>query len=212
MKTYRTRQERAAYLWAKFAPVLKGTVLDVGCGEAHLRELIGHGRYVGIDLHAAADVQVDMEQVALPFGDDAFDCVVCLDVLEHLEMIHPAFTELIRVAHSHVIVSLPNPFGQYWPLFFRGGGNADKYGLPPDPPKDRHRWFFNYEEAKAFLITMAHRHNARVVQLMPVPIAEDSAFHKAIIKQALRRLIAPTGDNHLNFSTQAVWAIMEKHR
>ena len=210
MENYRTRQERAAYLQANFAPFLKGRVLDVGCGEAYLRGLIGQKHYVGVDLHGAPDVRVDMEQAALPFGDDSFECVVCLDVLEHLEHIHQILGEIIRVTHTYVIVSLPNPLGQCWPRLVRGCGGYDKYGLPVDPPLDRHRWFFNYEEAKAFLITMAHRNDTRILHLLPVALVEESVFWKALAKWVIKRLIAPTGERHLNLSTQAIWAVLEK--
>ena len=71
-------------------------------------------------------------------------------------------------------------------------------------------WFFNYEEAKAFLVTMAHRNNVRIVRLVPVPLVEESVFWKALAKRLIKRLIAPTGDSHLNLSTQAVWVVLEK--
>jgi len=204
MKNYHTRQERVAYLQANFAPFLQGRVLDAGCDERYLREWIGRAHYVGVDLYGDPDVRVNLEQVALPFGDGTFECVICLDVLEHLEHIHQVFSELVRVARTYVIVSLPNPLGQCWPQLVRGGGGYDKYGLPADLPLNRHRWFFNYEEAKAFLVTMAHRNNARIVRLVPVPLVEESVFWKALAKRLIKRLIAPTGDSHLNLSTQAV--------
>jgi SAM-dependent methyltransferase len=212
MKTYRTRQERLDYLQVNFSQFLQGKVLDVGCNEAYLRPYLGPSRYIGVDLIGNVDVQVNLEDGVLPFAGSIFDCVVCLDVLEHLEEIHSMFPELIRVTRGYAIVSLPNPFAQYWPLFFRGGGNADKYGLPPDRPPDRHRWFFNYDEAKTFLITMAHRNNARILRIVPIPIVEDGVFWKVAVKQLLRRLMAPKGDKYLNFSTQSIWALMEKQR
>ena len=210
MKNYRTRQERVAYLQANFAPFLQGRVLDVGCGEAYLRERIGRERYVGVDLYGDPGVLVNLEQAALPFGSDTFECVICLDVLEHLEHIHRLFDELVRVARTHMIISLPNPLGQYWPQMVRGGGRSMQYGLPASPPQDRHRWFFNYEEAKAFLITMARRNNLHIRHLVPVPLVEESVFWKATAKRLIKRLIAPTGDRYLNLSTQAVWAVLEK--
>lgn len=212
MKTYHTRQERIAYLRINFSQFLQGKVLDVGCDEAYLRPYLGQSCYVGVDWVGNVDVQVNLENGALPFGDNSFNCVVCLDVLEHLEEIHSMFAELIRVTNRYAIVSLPNPFAQYWPSFFRGGGNADKYGLPPDRPLDRHRWFFNYEEATTFLITMAHRNNTHILRIVPVPIKEGSVFWKAIVKQLLKRLMAPAGNKYLNFSSQAVWAVMEKQK
>jgi SAM-dependent methyltransferase len=210
MKNYRTRQERGTYLQTNFGPFLQGVILDVGCDEAYLRERLGQARYVGLDLYGDPDVLVNLEQGILPFGDNTFDCVICLDVLEHLEYIHQVFDELVRVTRTYVIISLPNSLGQSWPLLIRGGGGIEKYGLPTDRPKDRHRWFFNYEEAKAFLITMAYRNNAYVRRLVPIPLVEEAVFWKAMAKWLIKRLIAPTGDKYLNLSTQAVWAVLEK--
>ena len=210
MKNYRTRQERVAYLQANFGSFLQGKVLDVGCDEAPLRNSLGRGRYVGVDLYGAPDVFVDLEQGALPFGSDTFDCVICLDVLEHLEHLHQVFSELVRVARRYLIISLPNSLGQYWPQLIRGGGRSVHFGLPVDPPQDRHRWFFNYEEAKAFLLVMAQRNDLQLRRLEPVPLVEQSVFWKAWAKKLLKRLIAPTGDRHLNLSTQAIWVVLEK--
>lgn len=210
MEKYRTREERAFYLLSNFASYLKNKILDVGCGEAHLRGQIDQACYLGVDLYGNPDVYVNFEEGALPFDDDSFECVICLDVLEHLEHIHQVFDEIIRVTHTYAIVSLPNPLGQCWPRLVRGGGGYDKYGLPTDPPQDRHRWFFNYEEAKAFLLTMAQRSDLKVLHLVPVPLVEESVFWKAMVKRLLKRLIAPKGDGYLNLSTQAVWAVLEK--
>ena len=210
MKNYRTRGERAEFLRANFAPFLRGRVLDVGCDMARLRASMCRGDYIGIDMYGDPDVRVHLEEAVLPFGNGSFDTVVCLDVLEHLEHIHQVLSETIRVTRTFAIYSLPNPVGQSWPRLVRGGGGYDKYGLPLEPPQDRHRWFFNYEEARAFLITLAHRNNARVLRVVPVPLVEEAAFLKAWAKKILKRLVAPAGDRHLNLTTQAVWALIEK--
>jgi 2-polyprenyl-3-methyl-5-hydroxy-6-metoxy-1,4-benzoquinol methylase len=210
MDNYRTRQERVDYLQANFRSFLQGKILDVGCDKAYLRERVGRANYVGVDLYGDPDARVNLEQAVLPFGSNTFDCVICLDVLEHLEHIHQLFGELARVTRAYMIVSLPNPLGQYWPQLVRGGGRSVHYGLPPDPPADRHRWFFNYEEAKAFLVTMARRHQMHVVRLTPVSLVEESIFWKAFIKRLLKWAIAPTGDRRLNLSAQAIWAVLER--
>jgi SAM-dependent methyltransferase len=212
MDNYRTRQERIAYLRSNFDGFLQGRVLDVGCDKAYLRRQDNRFQYVGVDLYGEPDVYVDLEQATLLFADKTFDCVICLDVLEHLEHIHLLFGELARVTRLHLIVSLPNPLGQWWPQLIRGGGGADKYGLPAQPPLDRHRWFFNYEDAKSFLLTSAQAHQLQVVRLQPVPLVEEAVFWKAWFKRLTKRLIAPTGDRYLNLSTQAVWMVLKKER
>lgn len=49
----------------------------------------------------------------LPFGDEAFDLVICSEVLEHIPDNHAAVAELVRVLKpgKDLIVSVP----RYWP-------------------------------------------------------------------------------------------------
>ncbi len=41
-------------------------------------------------------------------ADNAYDCVICLEVMEHLEYPEKAVKELFRVASKSVIISVPN--------------------------------------------------------------------------------------------------------
>ena len=92
------------------------TALDVGCGGGILSEDVARtGLAVsGIDpvaesievarRHArssglAIDYRVAAGE-ALPFGDGAFDTVLCCDVLEHVEAIGPVLAEIARVLRS----------------------------------------------------------------------------------------------------------------
>jgi len=95
-----------------------GTVLEAGCGMGHLHEILSVDRrhYTGVDLNkqflamggkrypGICLLAGGVEQ--LPFHDDAFDCVVCSDVLIHLEDMLPALRELIRVSRRHVLLRL----------------------------------------------------------------------------------------------------------
>jgi hypothetical protein len=164
---YSDRAGKAAYIADKYAPVLGGSVLDVGCDEAPLRALVGRpGDYVGVDICANADLRLDLDREDLPFADRSFDTVVCTDVLEHLERCHAVFDELCRVARGHVLASLPNPLRVLLDSLATGGsGKIKYYGLPLDRPPDRHRWFFGHEEAVAFLTGRAQRNGFVVEQL-----------------------------------------------
>jgi len=82
-------------------------VLDAGCGSGRtLEELVDYGEVHGIELSPAAagvakgrgcgEVKVGRLE-ELPWGDDSFDLITCLDVLEHLPDDRHALTELLRV-------------------------------------------------------------------------------------------------------------------
>lgn len=164
---YTDRLSKARYIAEKYSPILGGRVLDVGCD---VRQLAGRLRagaaYTGVDQNPAADVVLDLDSGVLPFDDRVFDTVVCADVLEHLERLHAVFDELCRVSADRVIVSLPNPYRAF--VLAAVEGNLDPlkhYGLPLEPPRDRHRWFFGAEEAEAFIRHRAGRNGFEVEQL-----------------------------------------------
>jgi len=200
-----SRMDRARYVARRYAALLKGSVLDVGCGDAALRKLLPSCRYTGIDLAGDADLRLDLDRVErLEFGDAAFDCVVCTDVLEHLENIHRVFRELIRVARRHVILSLPNNWANARRPIERGAGAVGHYGLPAAPPPDRHRWFFSFEEALEFL-----RANERELAFK---IAEVHAVEKPrpLAVRIARRLRYPSQMRYLNRYANSLWALLEK--
>jgi SAM-dependent methyltransferase len=100
-------------------------VLDVGAKRGglgrQLREAGLHVTYAGTDLseenvaaaqEAGLDVQLaDVEQ-PLPFADGSFDCVFCLELLEHLVTPLALLEELRRVltAAGRAVVSVPSPY------------------------------------------------------------------------------------------------------
>ena len=95
-----------------------------------------------------------------------------MDVLEHLADPHAVIDELFRVGRSSVIVALPNAWRAVYQSACRGDyrdGQAVKYyGLPVDPPDNRHKWFLNAAEAERFLRARAERSGWEVVDLRQV--------------------------------------------
>lgn len=161
------RAGRCRYVAEKYAPLLGGSVLDVGCDQRSLRaHLPRPDLYTGVDIAPPADVVIDLDRQELPFSPGSFDAVVCTDVLEHLERIHAVFDALCRTARRSVIVSLPAPVNNLLSDIGRGTEAWKKYyGLPVDPPTDRHRWFFGFEDARRFIVERAGRIGWRVEQL-----------------------------------------------
>ena len=130
--------EMATAIVETFAPA---SVLDVGCG---LGQLVVALRRRGVDAVgcdyseaflrlAPADARPHLHRqdvTALDdFGDDAFDLVLCMEVLEHLPvgMVHRCVDEMRRVARGPIVVTTPS-FGPNWP---------GRHGLPLDSPSWR---------------------------------------------------------------------------
>jgi hypothetical protein len=137
--------------------------------------------------------------------------VLCLDVLEHLENIHRVFDELCRVSGSYVIVSLPNPWASFWRLLRgdRPGQLVKFYGLPQEPPKDRHKWFFSNEEAKNFVTYRAAKNGMRVVQTDNYGGGEGRGWKRLLRNLAIKVLMSKYL-NVENLYAGTLWAVLEK--
>jgi hypothetical protein len=212
---YIDRETKARYVWLKYGPILAGRVLDVGCDECHLRRYLPAGvEYWGIGRGGLPDQDADLEKHGVPFADASFDCVLCLDVLEHLDNIHAIFDDVCRVSARYVIVSLPNPWGEFYRMLrhgdYRPGQPMKFYGLPSEPPEDRHKWFFSAGEAREFI-----RHRARRNAMQVVQIDSEDGGNAAGDGGALTRTCAgdvPTCDdfNRANLYAGTIWAVLEK--
>jgi SAM-dependent methyltransferase len=166
-RTYSHRNGRSYDLLNDYRMQLQGRILDVGAGDqaAFFRERIG-SNYESLDIADGYKVVTRKESDAishlynlegrpLPFDDKSFDCVMCLDTLEHVDDPHLLLTELLRVSSKHVIVSLPNNWPSLiWSLIDgRNITHTGGYGLGAKrkSPGQRHKHFFNLEEAAEFL-------------------------------------------------------------
>jgi SAM-dependent methyltransferase len=102
--------------------------LDVGCGSgnSYAPELAARSAsYAGVDVSANAvaaaraaglDAQVIADAAELPFDDDSFDLVLCIEVFEHLFSPDRAAAEIFRVLRpgGQLVASVPN--AAYWRL------------------------------------------------------------------------------------------------
>jgi SAM-dependent methyltransferase len=133
---------RATGLLALVEPAPR-CVLDAGCGEGFaMQAVLGplNIRVIGLDGSAGA-LQIAGklnpssgfsagDLFALPFPDQSFDLVVCMEVLEHLSDPHRGLKELCRVSAGWLLLSVPNE------PFFRGanflrGKNMHDWGNDP---------------------------------------------------------------------------------
>ncbi len=199
------RRLRSEYIAARFRPLLRGKVLDVGCDRALLKQLVPGLDYFGIDVAGAPDRVLDLEKEnGLPFPDNSYDCIVCSDVLEHLNNLHHIFAELIRVARGHVILSLPNNWTNARRPVARGKGSIGHYGLPVDPPADRHKWFFSLTEAEEFIRGQQAKLPFEIVELLAM---EKPRFTPL---RLVRQLASGSQRRYLNRYAHTVWAVLKK--
>ncbi len=133
---YSRYRDDDSYLWLSevFAEYLSPRrVLDVGCAKGFL---VGRLRERGIEaygidasdyaLEAASEAVQPHLRIAdimdIPFPDDSFDLVICMETLEHIEphLVPQAIAELARVSARHVLATMPSyGFNDYGPQGWR---------------------------------------------------------------------------------------------
>ena len=149
---------------------------------------------------------VNLEEIdELPFATGQFDCLVCADVLEHLENLHFVFGELVRVCRGTLILSLPNNWANARRAVERGRGVIGHYGLPVQRPVDRHKWFFNMEEAIQFMEGQT--------QKFPIKIIESFAMERSRPSFLRWMRMAALGGNqmrYLNRFAHTMWTVLQK--
>lgn len=109
----------------KILPYIKNgnVILDLGCGNGELFELVGtsikRGYGLDIDLknHRVGNIiykKYDLEKEDLPFEDNHFDCVTMLAVIEHLNNWQKIVAEARRVLKKDGIflVTTPTPYAK----------------------------------------------------------------------------------------------------
>lgn len=94
------------------------SVADIGCGNGVFVNFLKEYR-PGLSIMAADRSHTALQFVktdkteadisALPFADDSFDCVCCLEVIEHLPVpvYERSLRELARISKKHIIISVP---------------------------------------------------------------------------------------------------------
>jgi SAM-dependent methyltransferase len=99
----------------KFAPRLKGSLLDVGCGSKPYQELLDVEQYIGLEidsvtnrLKGVANCYYDGKK--FPFESSLFDSILCNQVLEHVFNPNEFIEEISRVLKPSGKLLLSVPF------------------------------------------------------------------------------------------------------
>lgn len=209
------RKTKAKYVWLKYQNILNGRILDVGADECYLKGYLEEGTsYVGIGLGGDLDKKVDLEKEKIPFADNSFDCIICNDVLEHLDNIHGVFDELCRVTRRWVIISLPSPWQDFYSMLRNGYYDKDRpmkfYNLPLEPPEDRHKWFFSTEEAGKFIEYRAVKNGMSVVQMDIQGHGGEGGGLIGLMRRLFVRILFSNSVSLSNLYTGTLWAVLEK--
>ena len=112
-------------------------MLDVGCGDATVLSSLNRGERFGTDIsltildYAAANKGIRLTQAYgdhLPFADNSFDVVTCMEVLEHVPNPPDVIAELRRVAKRDGKVLITVPAASWWRTFnYKFRGRKEEY-------------------------------------------------------------------------------------
>lgn len=131
LQEYKNQNIIVKYLFENFFRTIKqiiesldpnDRILEIGCGAGESsRRIINmlseqyfevseyDERYIEILRKTGFPVKITQESVyQLNRKDNEFNCIILLEVLEHLYDYRAAIEEIFRVAERHVIISVPN--------------------------------------------------------------------------------------------------------
>ena len=105
--------------------------LDLGVGDGRVAALLQAARLTGADVSQVALDRArtrlpDAELVLvepdepLPFADNVFDLVTCIETLEHVRDVQLALSEIRRVLRPAGRLALTTPASARWRVLFRG--------------------------------------------------------------------------------------------
>ena len=100
----------------KYVPLLKGRLLDFGCGNKPYRSLFTVDEYTGLDFenpgHPHLNEQIDVfyDGKHIPFADGTFDAVFSSEVFEHVFNLEEVLKELNRVMKTDASILVTCPF------------------------------------------------------------------------------------------------------
>jgi len=81
-------------------------ILDIGCGKAKYPGSIG----VDISGKTDADIIHNLNTIPYPFDDNVFDCIICDNVIEHLDDVIKTMNELWRISKKGARIKIDVPY------------------------------------------------------------------------------------------------------
>ena len=130
-----SRQPIYAFLKNKSSD-MKGTIVDFGCGNMPYRDLfINAEHYIGLDVDTAKTYGFNANGITyydgknIPFDDESVDCIISMQVFEHIEDLEYTLKEIRRVLYPGGVLCFTCPMVypiHYMPYDFRRFTN---YGI-----------------------------------------------------------------------------------
>lgn len=128
-------------------PLVKGRLLDLGCGTNKLVEKYGNG--VGVDVHQFGGADLILKDTSrTPFDDKEFDTITIIATLNHIPNREEVLREMHRVLTNdgQLIITMIQPFiSRIWHCLRspwdrdqreRGMKEGEVYGLTPKEIKE----------------------------------------------------------------------------
>ena len=106
----------------KYAPLLKGELLDFGCGSKPYESLfVNVSKYTGVDIeneshdHSNENIDFYYDGTTLPFADESFDSLLSSEVFEHVPHLEHTMKELTRVLKKggQILITVPFSFPEH---------------------------------------------------------------------------------------------------